>query len=68
MPEIPIEFLVVEGKPYEKILQTASDHAAGIIVMNLESKSTLERALIGSTAERVVRLSSIPVLSVPPAI
>jgi nucleotide-binding universal stress UspA family protein len=68
MPEIPIEFLVVEGKPYEKILQTASDHAAGIIVMNLQSKSTLERALIGSTAERVVRLSSIPVLSVPPAI
>ena len=36
-----------------------------IIVLNLQSKGTLERALLGATAERVVRLAPIPVLSIP---
>ena len=33
--------------------------------MNLQSKGLLERALLGSTAERIIRSSWIPVLSVP---
>jgi hypothetical protein len=36
-----------------------------LIVLNLQSKSRLERAFIGATAERIVRLSPIPVLSIP---
>jgi nucleotide-binding universal stress UspA family protein len=62
---IQIEMLVVEGKPSEKILQVAEDREEDIIVLNLQSKTRLERALIGSTAEAVVRLATIPVLSVP---
>lgn len=38
-----------------------------VIVLNLQSKSIVERALLGSTAERVVRLARSPVLSVPVA-
>ena len=65
--EMQVETLVVEGKPFERILEIAGERATDIIVLNLQSKTTLERTLIGSTAERVVRLAPIPVLSVPPA-
>jgi nucleotide-binding universal stress UspA family protein len=33
--------------------------------MNLHGKGRLERALLGSTAERVIRTATIPVLSLP---
>lgn len=64
---VSIEPLVFEGKPYEKILEFAEADAADIIVLNLQSRTSLDRALLGSTAERVVRLSRIPVLSIPVA-
>ena len=38
-----------------------------IIVLNLHSKGVLERAFLGSTAERVVRLARVSVFSVPAA-
>jgi nucleotide-binding universal stress UspA family protein len=60
-----VETKVVEGRPFEEIVRAAEQQAADIIVLNLQNKEILERALIGSTAERVVRLARIPVLSVP---
>jgi nucleotide-binding universal stress UspA family protein len=65
LEELPVEMLVVEGKPFETILAIAEERGVDLIVLNLQSKSRLERAFIGSTAERVVRLSPIPVLSIP---
>jgi nucleotide-binding universal stress UspA family protein len=56
---------VVDGKAYERILSVAEELNVDCIVMNLQSKGLLERAFLGSTAERVVRLATIPVLSVP---
>jgi len=38
------------------------------LVMNVHGKSMLDRALLGSTAERVVRGAGIPVLVIPPVI
>lgn len=64
-PDIEIEPLVVEGKSFRKIVDVAEERGMDIIVLNLQSKSMLERALLGSTAERVVRLAHTPVLSVP---
>jgi nucleotide-binding universal stress UspA family protein len=63
--EMKIETLVLEGKPFEKILEIAEDRGTDMIILNVQSKSGLERALLGSTAERVVRLARIPVLSIP---
>jgi nucleotide-binding universal stress UspA family protein len=63
-----IEVAILEGKPYEQILRFADDHGIDIIVLNLQSKGILERAFLGSTAERVVRLAHMPVLSVPVAV
>jgi len=62
---VPIESIFVEGSPAAAILKTAEDKAADLIVISTTHKSRLERALLGSTAERVVRESSIPVLSIP---
>jgi len=67
LPEIRIEKLVVEGKPFRKIIEVAEHSGMDIVILNLQSRSALERALLGSTAERVVRLAPIPVLSVPVA-
>jgi nucleotide-binding universal stress UspA family protein len=64
-PGVEIETLIVEGKPFRKILEIAENRSIDVIVLNLQSKSIMERALLGSTAERVVRLARMPVLSIP---
>jgi nucleotide-binding universal stress UspA family protein len=64
---VEIDIDVVEGKPSEKILEIAATRGIDIVVMNLQSRTVFERAFIGSTAERVVRLARIPVLSIPAA-
>ena len=63
-PRVDTELL--EGVPYEQILRTAEDGHYDLIVLNTRRRGALERALLGSTAERVVRGAPIPVLSVPP--
>ena len=60
-PKVRIEMR--EGLPYEVILQLAQDEHADMIVLNTQSRSGLERAMLGSTAERVIRGATIPVLS-----
>jgi nucleotide-binding universal stress UspA family protein len=60
-----IETVVLEGKPYREILSLAEDRDVDLIVLNMHGKGVLERAFLGSTAERVVRLAETPVLSVP---
>jgi nucleotide-binding universal stress UspA family protein len=67
-PGVEIEALVVEGNPFRTIVEIAEERGMDIIVLNLQSKSMLERALLGSTAERVVRLARTPVLAVPVAV
>jgi nucleotide-binding universal stress UspA family protein len=56
---------VVRGVPHRQILEFAEKSGADLIVINLQSKGLLERAVLGSTAERVIRTSAIPVLSIP---
>jgi nucleotide-binding universal stress UspA family protein len=67
-PDVEIEPLLLEGKPYEQVLRISEGRAMDIIVLNLQSKKMLDRAFLGSTAERVVRLAHVPVLSVPAAL
>jgi nucleotide-binding universal stress UspA family protein len=62
---VPITTAVVEGIPYEAISRVAADVKADLIVINLQGKGMLERALLGSTAERVIRTAAVPVLSLP---
>jgi nucleotide-binding universal stress UspA family protein len=63
--DMEIETLVIEGKPYREILSLTELRTMDMIVISLQGKSAIERALLGSTAERVVRQASVPVFSVP---
>ncbi|KIH76377.1 Nucleotide-binding universal stress protein, UspA family [Geoalkalibacter ferrihydriticus] len=52
------------GNPCQTILAAAQQQKADLIVMGTHGRTGLEHVLVGSTAERVVRRSSIPVLTV----
>jgi nucleotide-binding universal stress UspA family protein len=53
------------GTPYQRILAVASEDHADLIVMNIHGKGLIDRAVMGSTAERVIRGAECPVLSIP---
>lgn len=48
--------------PVDAILQYASEHGCDIIVMGSHGRTGIQRALIGSVAEGVVRHAPVPVL------
>ncbi len=52
------------GTPWEEILAASKDTGADLIVMGTHGRRGLPRALLGSVAERVVRMAGIPVLTV----
>lgn len=53
------------GNPAEQILVAARRARADLIVLGSHGYTALEHALLGSTAEKVVRRSPVPVLIVP---
>lgn len=54
----------IEGHPADEIIKYAENNSMSIIVMGTLGKSGLDRFLLGSVAEKVVRNSKIPVLVV----
>lgn len=64
--DVPVELILAWGHPYEVILKKASESEASLIVLGTAGRSAdLERALFGSTAEKVLRSAPCPVLCVP---
>ena len=61
---LSIERLTIEGHPAEEIIKFAEKNSINLIVMGTLGKSGLDRFLLGSVAEKVVRNSKIPVLVV----
>jgi nucleotide-binding universal stress UspA family protein len=58
--------MTVVGSPFVEILKIARDLDLPMIVMGVKGRSTPpEEILFGSTAERVLRGSRVPVLCVP---
>ena len=62
--EIDYEGVVVEGDPAHAILEFAEQNKVDLIVMGTLGKGGLERFLLGSVADKVVRHSKISVLVV----
>jgi nucleotide-binding universal stress UspA family protein len=58
------ERLIVEGDPASEILRIAEESKADVIVMGSIGKTGLEKFLMGSVAEKVVRNSKLPVIIV----
>lgn len=53
-----------EGEPYTAILGYAEEIDADVIVMGTHGRSGIDRFLLGSVTEKVVRTSDVPVLTV----
>jgi nucleotide-binding universal stress UspA family protein len=54
---------VVEGRPATDIVETTAD--GDVVVMGIHGRTGLDRYLIGSTTEKVVRTADVPVVTVP---
>lgn len=52
------------GVPFQEIVETAAAEHADLIVMGTQGRSGLNRLLLGSVADRVIRLAPCPVLAV----
>ena len=55
---------VLQGDPYRTIVDYARTRDIDLIVMPTHGRRGLERLLLGSTTERVVRRSDVPVLTI----
>lgn len=58
------ESMIVPGIPYQEIIATAQKSEADMIVIGTHGRTGLDHVLFGSTAEKVVRKSQLPVLTV----
>ena len=64
--QVNVERMIVVGLPFVEILKIARDLDLPMIIMGVRGRSTPpEELLFGSTAEKVVRGSRVPVLCVP---
>jgi universal stress protein A len=70
-PHVPtLAFRVATGKPATEILREAHATNAGLIVIGSHGRSGLQKMFFGSTTERVLRETTVPVLitrDAPPA-
>jgi nucleotide-binding universal stress UspA family protein len=58
--------LVVQGKPSSEVLRVAAEEQVDLIVVGTHGKGLLDKAIFGSTTERVIRRAPCPVLTCRP--
>ena len=61
---VKVSAIVREGTPHQAICQAAKSQSADLIVLTTHGYTGLKHVWLGSTAERVVRHASCPVLAV----
>jgi len=61
---IVAKFFIEEGEAYEKILELVDKIKAQMIILGTHGRTGLRRLLMGSTCQRVIGLSKVPVLVV----
>jgi nucleotide-binding universal stress UspA family protein len=63
---VPTVTEVLQGEPYRTIVDYAETYDIDLVIMPTHGRRGLQRFLLGSTTERVVRRSEVPVLTVRP--
>ena len=63
-PGVEISAGIAEGVPYVEIVRGAKALHADLIVIGTHGRTGLAHMMLGSVAERVVRTSDVPVLTV----
>lgn len=62
--DVTVTTSVRHGDPHEEILAYADEHGIDLIVMGTHGRTGIDRALLGSVTERVVRTANVPVVTV----
>ncbi|WP_316899150.1 universal stress protein [Pseudodesulfovibrio indicus] len=65
--DLNVEGKVVTGYPAEEILAICEAEGCDMIVMGTHGRKGIDRILFGSVAEKVVKSSKVPVLTVRPS-
>jgi len=60
-----VEGAVANGIPFRAILDYTEENDIDLVVMGTHGRTGLDRYLLGSVTEKVVRMSDVPVLTVP---
>ena len=55
---------MIAGEPARTIIETSRDEHADLLVLGTHGRRGLSHVVMGSVAERVVRQSEVPVLTV----
>ena len=58
--------ILTTGVVWRQVLAAITDRRADLVVMGTHGRGGLEHMLLGSVAEKIVRSSPVPVLTVPP--
>ncbi len=62
--DVPVETAVLEGAPSSVIVEEATPDRCDLVVMATHGRGGIDRLLLGSVAERVVRCAQVPVLTI----
>lgn len=62
--DVTVETALLEGSPASEIVSYADTNDCDLIVMGTHGRSGVDRLLLGSVAERIVRKASVPVMTI----
>jgi len=63
-PSVKTHVVILFGKPWREVISYAKENASDLIVIATHGLSGLSHAIYGSTAEKVIRKSPCPVLTI----
>ncbi|RAP47620.1 MAG: hypothetical protein BZ135_01825 [Methanosphaera sp. rholeuAM6] len=63
--QVKIRKLSLEGKPCDVILKVCDKEGIDMIVMSNSGKNKVDRFLLGSVTEKIIREAPVPVLVIP---
>ena len=63
---LKVRIRLEDGSPASRIFEVATQEAADLLVVGTHSRTGLERAVLGSIADRMLRQATCPVLTVRP--
>jgi nucleotide-binding universal stress UspA family protein len=63
---VEVEVVLREERPVDALLALASEREARLIIVGTYGESPLRSAILGSTPHKLLHLSEVPVLVVPP--
>lgn len=61
---VPIRGMLKDGDPADAVIESAKEVLADLIIVGTHGRTGLPRVLLGSVAEKIVRRSPVPVLTV----